>query len=102
MATIESPLQRWWAACVALCRGATTEVIDRTAAPSRIYVTSGLDALIAAAAPGEELAPAATREMFEEMAALWGAFSVWAAAPIDDPRAHGKSPLQILSELGGA
>lgn len=102
MATTESPFQRWWAASVALCRTAATDIIDRTAAPERNRATGGVDAIIAAAEPGAEVAPGVTREMAEEMAALWDWFNDVAQQPLADERAHGKTPVQILSELGGA
>ena len=98
----ETPIQRWYAASKALCRTATIEIIDKTATPQRIYATADLEALIAAAEPGAELAPGVTREMLEEMSALWAAFGAWSQTAISDARAHGKTPLQILSELGGA
>jgi hypothetical protein len=97
----ETPFARWWRLSTELCR-AGTAIIDQTATPQRIRSTSGIDALIAAAEPGAELAPGVTREMAAQMAALWDAFAVWAPVPLEAPDADGKAPVAILSELGGA
>jgi hypothetical protein len=98
----ETPLQRWYRLSAALCATATTQIIDATAAPQRIRATGGIDAQIAAAEPEAEVAPGVTREMAEEMAALWDWFQGAAQTPLTDERAHGKAPISILSELGGA
>ena len=96
-----SPVIRWFTLSQELAKTATLEIIDRTATPQRIYATAGLEALISAAEPGE-VEPGITRQQLEEMAALWRQFAAWSETPLEDDWAHGKSPLQILSELGGA
>jgi hypothetical protein len=96
-----SPVIRWFALSQALAKTATLEIIDRTATPQRIYATAGLEAIISAAEPGD-VEPGITRQQLEEMAALWRQFAAWSQTPMEDEWGHGKSPLQILSELGGA
>jgi hypothetical protein len=101
IATMETPVKRWFKLSQELAKTATLEIIDRTATPQRIYATAGLEAIISAAADGE-VEPGITRQQLEEMSALWRQFAVWSQTPMDDEWGHGKSPLQILSELGGA
>jgi NAD-dependent oxidoreductase involved in siderophore biosynthesis len=96
-----SSVRRWFELSQALAKTATLEIIDRTATPQRIYATAGLEALIAAAEPGGDV-DGIPRQQLEEMAALWRQFAAWSQTPLEDEWAHGKSPLQILSELGGA
>ena len=99
--TMDSPVRRWYSLSQALCKVATLEIIDKTATPQRIYATAGLEAIITSAAEGD-VEPGITRQQLEEMAALWRSFAAWSETPLEDAWAHGKSPLQILSELGGA
>lgn len=96
-----TPFERWWTASQALCAVATSDIVDKTAPPERNRLTGGIDQIIAATEPGAEIIPGVTREMAEEMAALWDWFNGAAQAPLEDERAHGKPPILILSELGG-
>ena len=98
---MDSPVRRWFTLSQALAKTATLEIIDKTATPQRIYATASMEALISAAADGD-VEPGITRQQLEEMAALWRQFAAWSQTPLEDAWAHGKSPLQILSELGGA
>jgi hypothetical protein len=96
-----SPVIRWFKLSQELAKTATLEIIDRTATPQRIYATAGLESLISAAPEGD-VEPGISRQQLQEASALWRQFAVWAETPLEDEWAHGKSPLQILSELGGA
>jgi hypothetical protein len=95
-----SQLERWYQSSVALCRSAVA-LIDGTATPQRLYAL-GLGDAIAEAEAEASVGAGIVKEQAEEMAALWTAFGLWANAPISDAWAHGKTPLQILTELGGA
>jgi hypothetical protein len=97
-----TPLERWYALSRRLCAAATSQIVDATAAPERIRAVNGIDPQIAAAEAGAEVMPGVTKEMAEEMLALWDWFNGAARLPLADPRAHGKAPIQILTELGGA
>jgi len=99
--TMETPVKRWIKLSQELAKTATLEIIDRTATPQRIYATAGLESLISAAPEGD-VEPGISRQQLQEASALWRQFAVWAETPLEDEWAHGKSPLQILSELGGA
>lgn len=98
----DTPLERWYRLSQRLCALATTQIVDATAAPERIRLVAGLDQVIAGAEAGAELSPGIIKAMAEEMSALWDWFNTEARTPLADPRAHGKSPIQILSELGEA
>ena len=100
--TQTTPFERWWTASQALCTVAVTEIVDKTAPPQRNRLTGGIDALVAATEPGAEIIPGVTREMAQEMMALWDWFNAAAATPLEADKAHGKPPILILSELGGA
>ena len=97
----ESAFLRWYAASAALCAVSTTQIIDKVPTPQRLRATAGIDALVDAAAEGE-IEGGVTKAQAQEMLALWDWFNAAAQEALSDPRAHGKSPVQILSELGGA
>jgi hypothetical protein len=96
-----TPIQTWFALSKALCAD-ITKLIDGTAAPERLRYILGLDDLIAAAEPGSDLAPGISLEQASALAALADWFKVSTRTPLTDPRAGGKSAVQIMSEIGGS
>ena len=96
-----SAFLRWYEASAALCAVSTTQIIDKVPTPQRLRATAGIDAQVEAAAEGE-IEGGVTKAQAQEMLALWDWFNAAAQEALSDPRAHGKSPVQILSELGGA
>lgn len=97
----KSAFVRWYEASAALCAVSTTQIIDKVPTPQRLRATAGIDALVDAASEGE-IEGGITKEQAEMALAVWDWFNAASIEPLADPRAHGKSPVQILSELGGA
>jgi hypothetical protein len=98
MAEQGTSIERWYAASVALSKQALA-LIDATATPQRQYAY-GVEEQILATIDGADVVPGISKAQAQEMAALWDAFKAWMPNAIANERAHGKSPLQILTEQG--